>query len=496
MKWFKWILSPLSILFDLITRARNSLYDLGFLNQFKLKIPIIGVGNITVGGTGKTPHSEYIAKILDSKYKLALLSKGYGRNTNNFNYVEIKSKAVEVGDEALQSKQNLPNQIVGVDHNRVNGVQKILKDFPQTNVFILDDAFQHRSIKIGLNILLTDYNNPIYTDFIMPVGKLRESKRGIKRADCVIVTKCPDNLSEEEAVKIENMLKFKGSVFFSKIKYEDIISMNNKTVATSFTKVSMFIIIWHELLSIIFGYTVVHLLSLMTTTIKCVAVANHEICSKLRLWIPAEDVMAAAGNNDPSVYNNDLSSLSVIAGLITMFDEQIVQNISETFGSTVHTMLLSSFLLIASVVVAILEDRTSLTPETKSGVVTFGIIFGLILFAGKALNGMGQTTSICSQLPRAANRMRLRMVQYLDHNDEDDENLYNFNNFVNITFKRIDALCNGLSANPIGFRLSGFIVTRKITMQVLYSFFTVLFLILAGGGRGGGGGTTSATVVS
>merc|ERR1711991_576065 len=95
---------------------------------------------------------------------------------------------------------------------------------------------------------------------------------------------------------------------------------------------------------------------------------------------------------------------------------------------------------------------------------------------------MGQTTSICSQLPRAANRMRLRMVQYLDHNDdEDDENLYNFNNFVNITFKRIDALCNGLSANPIGFRLSGFIVTRKITMQVLYSFFTVLFLILAGG---------------
>ena len=272
---------------------------------------------------------------------------------------------------------------------------------------------------------------------------------------------------------------------------------NNKTVATSFTKVSMFIIIWHELLSIIFGYTVVHLLSLMTTTIKCVAVANHEICSKLRLWIPAEDVMTAGGNNDPSVYNNDLSSLSVIAGLITMFDEQIVQNISETFGSTVHTMLLSSFLLIASVVVAILEDRTSLTPETKSGVVTFGIIFGLILFAGKALNGMGQTTSICSQLPRAANRMRLRMVQYLDHNDEDDENLYNFNNFVNITFKRIDALCNGLSANPIGFRLSGFIVTRKITMQVLYSFFTVLFLILAGGGRGGGGGgTTSATVVS
>ena len=149
MKRFILILSPLSLLFSLITRTRNSLYDLCLFKELQLKIPIIGVGNITVGGTGKTPHCEYIAKTLDSEYKLALLSKGYGRNTNNFNYVEVNNKAIEVGDEALQTKQNIPNQIVAVDHSRVNGIQKILQDFPKTNVFILDDAFQHRSIKLA-----------------------------------------------------------------------------------------------------------------------------------------------------------------------------------------------------------------------------------------------------------------------------------------------------------------------------------------------------------
>jgi tetraacyldisaccharide 4'-kinase len=242
MKWFIWILSPLSLLFSVITRTRNSLYDLGFFKELKLKTPIIGVGNITVGGTGKTPHCEYIAKTLDSEYKLALLSKGYGRNTNNFNYVEVNSKAIEVSDEALQTKQNIPNQIVAVDHSRVNGIQKILQDFPKTNVFILDDAFQHRSIKIGLNILLTDYNNPVYKDFIMPVGKLRESRIGIKRADCIIVTKCPENLSEKEADKIENKLKFDGTVFFSKIKYQDIFSINDKTVLKSIKGKSILLI--------------------------------------------------------------------------------------------------------------------------------------------------------------------------------------------------------------------------------------------------------------
>ena len=242
MKWFKWILSPLSLLFSVITRTRNFLYDTGFFKEIQLKIPIIGVGNITVGGTGKTPHCEYIAKTLDSKYKLALLSKGYGRTSKDFLYVEINSKAIEVGDEALQSKQNIPNQIVAVDHSRVNGIQKILQDFPETNVFILDDAFQHRSIKIGLNILLTDYNNPVYKDFIMPVGKLRESRIGLKRADCIIVTKCPENLNEKEAIKIENKLKFDGSVFFSKIKYEDIISIKDKTVIKSIKGKSILLI--------------------------------------------------------------------------------------------------------------------------------------------------------------------------------------------------------------------------------------------------------------
>ena len=242
MKWFKWILSPLSVLFWLITGARNSLYNLGVFKEIKFKIPIIGVGNIAVGGTGKTPHTEYIAKILKLDYKLALLSRGYGRKTNNFIYVEINDKALEVGDEALQSKHNYPNQIVAVDKSRVNGVQKILKDYPLTNVFILDDAFQHRSIKIGLNILLFDYNNPIYNDFVMPLGNLRESKLGIRRADCIIVTKCPKNLEKDEAIKIKNKLHFKGNVFFSKINYENIISIHSKTEIKSLKNKSVLLV--------------------------------------------------------------------------------------------------------------------------------------------------------------------------------------------------------------------------------------------------------------
>lgn len=270
MKWFKWILSPLSLLFRVVTGARNFLYDFGFLKQLKLRIPIIGVGNITVGGTGKTPHSEYIAKMLDSNHKLALLSKGYGRNSNHFKYVEINSKAEEVGDESLQIKQNLPEQIVAVDHSRVNGVNQILKDFPETNVFILDDAYQHRSIKIGLNILLSDYNNPIYNDFVMPLGKLRESKKEMVRADCIIVTKCPDYLTETEVSEIKKMLNFNGDVFFSKIKYENIISIKNKIITESIVGKSVLLIT-----GIAQSYPILNYLTMLNVNYRHIEYSDH-----------------------------------------------------------------------------------------------------------------------------------------------------------------------------------------------------------------------------
>jgi tetraacyldisaccharide 4'-kinase len=165
------------------------------------------------------------------------LSKGYGRKTKEFKYVNINSNCNEVGDEPLQMKKNLPKEIVAVDHKRVNGLNKIMKEHPSVNCIILDDAFQHRSVKIGFNILLCDYNNPIYKDHMMPVGLLRESKKGIKRADCVVISKCPENLTLEESNRIKKKLKFTKEVFFSKVVYDKIVSLNgNKTIKKSSIK--------------------------------------------------------------------------------------------------------------------------------------------------------------------------------------------------------------------------------------------------------------------
>jgi tetraacyldisaccharide 4'-kinase len=237
MKWYNWILLPISLVYCIITNIRNIFFDIGIIKENKFNIPIIGVGNITVGGTGKTPHSQYISELLQNNFKIAVLSKGYGRKTKDFKYVNIDSSSYEVGDEPLQMKRNLPKEIVAVDHRRVNGVNKIMKEHPEVNCIILDDAFQHRTIKIGLNILLCDYNNPIYRDFMMPVGLLRESKRGIKRADCVVISKCPEDLTLEESKRIEKKLKFTKEVFFSKIIYDEIVSLNgNKTIEKSFLK--------------------------------------------------------------------------------------------------------------------------------------------------------------------------------------------------------------------------------------------------------------------
>ncbi len=237
MKWYNWILFPISLVYWIITSIRNIFFEIGIFKENKFNIPIIGVGNITVGGTGKTPHSQYISELLQKKFKIAILSKGYGRKTKEFKYVNINSNYNEVGDEALQMKKNLPKEIVAVDHKRVNGLNKIMKEHPSVNCIILDDAFQHRSVKIGFNILLCDYNNPIYKDYIMPVGLLRESKKGIKRADCVVISKCPENLTLEESNRIKKKLKFTKEVFFSKVVYDKIVSLNgNKTIKKSSIK--------------------------------------------------------------------------------------------------------------------------------------------------------------------------------------------------------------------------------------------------------------------
>jgi tetraacyldisaccharide 4'-kinase len=188
-------LYPLSLIYRLITGFRNFLYDSGILTSVEFHFPVICVGNITVGGTGKTPHTEYLVRLLKENFRVATLSRGYKRKTRNFRVASSSSLVSEIGDEPMQIFRNFPDVLVTVDKNRVHGVKRILKDNPETEVIILDDAFQHRRITPGFSILLSDYERLIVRDHLLPYGNLRESKGNLRRADMILITKCPDDIS-------------------------------------------------------------------------------------------------------------------------------------------------------------------------------------------------------------------------------------------------------------------------------------------------------------
>tara|TARA_B110000003_G_C16603238_1_gene516490 strand:- start:519 stop:1514 length:996 start_codon:yes stop_codon:yes gene_type:complete len=206
-----------------ISSFRNILFDYGFFKSKSHRVPIICVGNLSAGGSGKTPHTQYIISILKKyNFKIAIVSRGYGRSTTSLRYVETDSKPEEVGDEPLLIKMNYPQYIVVVEKDRNKGVEKILKDFPETEVIILDDGFQHRWIKPALNILITKYELPYYKDFIMPTGNLRESRAGSKRAQVIIVSSTPEKTLSAKKKNMISKLKCLGeqSVYFSNIKYK------------------------------------------------------------------------------------------------------------------------------------------------------------------------------------------------------------------------------------------------------------------------------------
>lgn len=186
---------PLSLLYGLVTGIRNLLFNYRILKQTSFPIPIISIGNITVGGTGKTPHAEYLIRLLVKEFKIALLSRGYKRKTNEFIIASSKSTVSEIGDEPKQIMQKFPDIKVAVSKKRVEGVEKLLLKYPDLNVIILDDAFQHRYIRPGLSILLIDYHRPLSSDNLLPFGDLRENRHEIKRAHIVIVTKTPENIT-------------------------------------------------------------------------------------------------------------------------------------------------------------------------------------------------------------------------------------------------------------------------------------------------------------
>ena len=227
----RYLLFPFSFIYGSITAMRNLLFDYGIFKSQSYTIPIICIGNLSVGGTGKTPHTQYLLDLLKNNYKVAVLSRGYGRKNSNLQFVEITSNAFEVGDEPLQLKQNNPECLVVVEKNRNKGVKQILKDFPETEVILLDDGYQHRWIKAGFNILITPFSSPYYKDYLMPVGKLRESKKGVSRANAVIFSKTPENTNPTlKKGMLERLHLFAHQeAYFSGIEYHRFKCINNNT---------------------------------------------------------------------------------------------------------------------------------------------------------------------------------------------------------------------------------------------------------------------------
>ncbi|MEM6525126.1 MAG: tetraacyldisaccharide 4'-kinase [Bacteroidota bacterium] len=226
MRFLAVLLFPIALLYDLVTRFRNHLYNVGYKRSFSFQTNVIAVGNLSVGGTGKTPMVEYIVRLLRGKYHITTLSRGYGRRTKGYRLAHNDDTAKTIGDEPFQFYNKFKDINVAVCEERALGIPFILVDRPETEVILLDDAFQHRSVKPQLNLMLTDFNNLFYNDLVLPVGRLRESRKGASRADIIIVTKCPKNEDQIPFGEIQDFMRkynAKADVFFSGIKYGSLI---------------------------------------------------------------------------------------------------------------------------------------------------------------------------------------------------------------------------------------------------------------------------------
>ena len=224
----EWML-PLSWLYGLGVRLRNQMFELGILKSRSFDIPVISVGNITVGGSGKTPHVEYLIRLLKDKVKVAVLSRGYKRKSKGFVLADAETCMKDIGDEPYQMKTKFPDIHVAVDKNRCHGIDMLTgnEKSNDTDVILLDDAFQHRYVKPGVNILLVDYHRLIIYDKLMPAGRLREPQNGKARADIVIITKCPKDLKPMEfrvIIKAMNLYPYQ-QLFFTTLEYDKLRQM-------------------------------------------------------------------------------------------------------------------------------------------------------------------------------------------------------------------------------------------------------------------------------
>ena len=221
LRSFRILLLPFSLLYWLIIAIRNWLYNKKIIRSTSFGLPIICVGNLAVGGTGKSPMVEYLVRLLKDQYKVATLSRGYKRRTKGYALADDESTALEIGDEPMQFHIKFPDISVAVGEQRLEAIPQLLHDRPGTQAIILDDAFQHRAIKAGLNILLTDYSNLFTRDFYLPTGDLRDLKSEYKRAEIIVVTKCKPDLTVNEKEKITREIRLQNgqTIFFAAIEY-------------------------------------------------------------------------------------------------------------------------------------------------------------------------------------------------------------------------------------------------------------------------------------
>ncbi len=222
MKLVRLLLFPFSILYGFGVILRNLAYDFGIFKSHKFELPVISVGNLSVGGSGKSPMTEYLVRLLKDKYKIATLSRGYGRKTSGFLYVDTNSLSSESGDEPLQFKRKFRDITVAVCENRAEGILRLEQDH---ELIILDDAFQHRAVKPGLSILLLEYGTLFKQQWLLPTGDLREPLWAINRADIMVISKCPEKMNSEQQNAIRSKFRT-DTLFFSFLKYGNLKSFN------------------------------------------------------------------------------------------------------------------------------------------------------------------------------------------------------------------------------------------------------------------------------
>lgn len=236
----KILLFPLMLLYQIGVWFRNRMFDIGILSGKKYDLPIISVGNITIGGTGKTPHTEYLLALLSPTMKVAMLSRGYRRTSRGFVLADKNSDYETIGDEPFQILKKFKDVVVAVDGNRCRGIESLLESIhgKELGAIVLDDAFQHRYVEPGINILLTDYNRLMTHDSMLPVGNLREPVENKKRANIVIVTKCPETAQPIDYRLITKDLALfpYQNLYFTKYKYDELSPVFEEAITTPITK--------------------------------------------------------------------------------------------------------------------------------------------------------------------------------------------------------------------------------------------------------------------